>query len=93
MLFGMSTSVQNIFDFVGANIVAVERDDRPVNLAGDSICVMGVMGVMGVTTRWGKITTSTVVTSTLAHCPASGASERLLRRLLHRYSRVPVAVS
>ncbi|MCK7481404.1 MAG: nuclear transport factor 2 family protein [Candidatus Moduliflexus flocculans] len=49
----LSISVQNIFDFVGTNVIAIEWEDRPVNKAGASFCVRGVTVAAA---RWGKIT-------------------------------------
>lgn len=90
MLFGMSISVQNIFDFVGANIVAVERGiDRSTRLA-----IRLASWAHGRHHALGKITASTLYIFNPCPLPSIGASGRLLRRLVHnRYSRVPVTVS
>lgn len=53
----LSISVQNIFDIVGTNVIAVEWEDRPVNRTGESFYVRGVTVAA---TRRGKITASTV---------------------------------
>ncbi len=52
-----SICVQNIFDIVGTNVIAAQWEDRPVNRAGESFHVQGVTVA---TSRWGKITASTV---------------------------------
>ena len=52
-----SICVQNIFDIVGTNVIAAQWEDRPVNRAGESFHVRGVTVA---TSRWGKITSSTV---------------------------------
>jgi ketosteroid isomerase-like protein len=51
-----SIAVQNIFDVVGTNVIAVEWDNRPVNKAGEQFYVRGVTVS---TTRRGKIMAST----------------------------------
>jgi ketosteroid isomerase-like protein len=53
----LSVSVENIFDFVGNNAIAVQWDDRPVNKAGEEFYVRGVTVS---TVRWGKVTGATV---------------------------------
>ena len=53
----LSVSVENIFDFVGNNVIAVQWEDRPVNKAGEEFYVRGVTVS---TVRWGKVTSATV---------------------------------
>ena len=38
----LSVSVENVFDFVGNNVIAVQWDNRPVNKAGEEFYVRGV---------------------------------------------------
>ena len=52
----ISISVENIFDLLGNNVIAVQWDNRPVNKAGEEFYVRGVTVS---TVRWGKITDST----------------------------------
>lgn len=51
----LSIAVDNIFDLVGNNVIAVQWDNRPVNSAGEEFYVRG-MTVL--TVRWGKITSA-----------------------------------
>jgi len=52
----ITISVENIFDFLGNNVIAVQWENRPVNKAGEEFYVRGVTVS---TIRWGKITDST----------------------------------
>jgi ketosteroid isomerase-like protein len=53
----LSVSVENIFDFVGNNVIAVQWEDRPVNKLGEEFYVRGVTVS---TVRRGKVTSATV---------------------------------